>query len=143
MRLNQAIEKRVIGSLGEAIAARMEEEKTRARLVRIFTDPGLQMCSFTVTEKGYALRNADGEYLSYVASDIENGPEHVTGAMGIVASLLYGRFLAGGYPLALVSMDNVSRNGEKLKFDQNGFATCPATGERYQLVNDLCQLVEI
>ena len=108
-------EKKVIGSLGEAIAARMENEKIRARLIRVFSDPGLQMCSFTVTEKGYALRNADGEYLNYVASDIENGPEHVTGAMGIVASLMYERFLVGGYPLALVSMDNVSRNGEKLK----------------------------
>ena len=108
-------EKRVIGSLGEVIAARMEDGKIRERLIRIFTDPGLQMCSFTVTEKGYALRDADGKYLSYVASDIANGPEHVIGAMGIVASLLYERFLAGEYPMALVSMDNVSRNGEKLK----------------------------
>lgn len=107
-------EKKVIGSLGEAIAARMEDEKVRDRLKAIFSDPGLQFCSYTVTEKGYALRNADGEYLSYVVSDIENGPEHATGAMGITASLMYERFLAGGYPLALVSMDNVSRNGEKL-----------------------------
>lgn len=36
----------------------------------------------------------------------------------------------------------VSRHGEKLKFDQDGFATCPATGEKYQLVNDLCQLID-
>lgn len=35
----------------------------------------------------------------------------------------------------------VSRHGEKLKFDETGFATCPATGEKYQLVNDLCKLV--
>ncbi len=30
----------------------------------------------------------------------------------------------------------VSRNGEKLHFDAEGFATCPATGEKYQLKND-------
>ena len=35
----------------------------------------------------------------------------------------------------------VSRNGEKLKFDKEGFAICPATGEKYQLVNDICKLV--
>lgn len=35
----------------------------------------------------------------------------------------------------------VSRHGEKLHFDEVGFATCPATGEKYQLVNDKCQLV--
>jgi UDP-2-acetamido-3-amino-2,3-dideoxy-glucuronate N-acetyltransferase len=36
----------------------------------------------------------------------------------------------------------VSRNGEQLKFDQDGLAICPATGERYQLVNGMCQLIE-
>jgi UDP-2-acetamido-3-amino-2,3-dideoxy-glucuronate N-acetyltransferase len=36
----------------------------------------------------------------------------------------------------------VSRHGEQLKFDQDGLAICPATGERYQLVNGMCQLIE-
>ena len=36
----------------------------------------------------------------------------------------------------------VSRHGEKLHFDAAGFATCPATGERYQLVDNLCTLVD-
>jgi UDP-2-acetamido-3-amino-2,3-dideoxy-glucuronate N-acetyltransferase len=35
----------------------------------------------------------------------------------------------------------VSRHGEKLHFDAAGFATCPATGEQYQLVNNLCTLI--
>ncbi len=35
--------------------------------------------------------------------------------MGIVTSMLYRRFRAGRYPLALVSMDNCSHNGERLK----------------------------
>ncbi|MDO5702763.1 MAG: mannitol dehydrogenase family protein, partial [Lachnospiraceae bacterium] len=38
-----------------------------------------------------------------------------SGAMGVVASMLYERFLAGAKPLALVSMDNVSQNGRKLR----------------------------
>lgn len=35
----------------------------------------------------------------------------------------------------------VSRNGEKLHFDEHGLATCPATGERYQLKNDTVTLL--
>ena len=35
--------------------------------------------------------------------------------MAVVCSLLNERFKAGKYPLAVVSMDNCSHNGEKLK----------------------------
>ena len=37
----------------------------------------------------------------------------------------------------------VSRHGEKLAFDAQGFATCPATGERYQLLNDAVSLIKL
>lgn len=36
----------------------------------------------------------------------------------------------------------VSRYGEKLIFNEQGLATCPATGEHYQLTNDSVCLVE-
>ena len=71
------------------------------------------MISFTVTEKGYALKGIDGNFLPVVVSDIENGPESAKHAMSIVAALLFERFKAGRYPLAVVSMDNCSHNGEK------------------------------
>ena len=35
--------------------------------------------------------------------------------MGIVAAMLFERFKAGKYPLAVVSMDNMSQNGKKLR----------------------------
>lgn len=108
-------DKQVLGSLTEAVKAQSDNPAAWSRLKEIFTDPGLQMVSFTITEKGYALKNSEGSYLGYVAKDMENGPESVTGAMGIVTSLLYARFCKGKFPLALVSMDNVSRNGEKLR----------------------------
>ena len=112
-------EKRVIGSLAEAIAAKTGEPETWARLKAIFTDPGLQMCSFTITEKGYALRSADGELFPFVKADIEAGPAGETApmynsAMSVVTALLYERFKAGALPMAVVSMDNCSHNGEKL-----------------------------
>lgn len=105
----------VLGSLSEAVKAQSDNPAAWSRLKEIFSAPGLQMVSFTITEKGYALKNAEGEYLGYVKKDMENGPEAVTGAMGILTSLLYTRFCAGKFPLALVSMDNVSRNGKKLR----------------------------
>ncbi|MCD7867980.1 MAG: mannitol dehydrogenase family protein [Clostridiales bacterium] len=109
------MDRKVLGSLAEAIKARSDDPAAWSRLRDIFSHPGLQMVSFTITEKGYALRGADGKYLSHVKADMENGPAAVTGAMGAVTALLYARFQAGRYPLALVSMDNVSRNGEKLR----------------------------
>ena len=36
----------------------------------------------------------------------------------------------------------VSRNGEKLTFDESGRATCPATGEKYLLENGSVRLIE-
>ena len=104
-------EKKIIGSLTEAIKAPQEIE----RLTEIFINPGLQLISFTITEKGYALHDSEGNYFSFVKSDIENGPKKSTGVMGILTSMLYERYKAGKFPLALLSMDNVSQNGKKLR----------------------------
>mgnify|MGYP000076131722 FL=1 len=73
------------------------------------------MLSFTITEKGYALANLKGEYLPVVTADIENGPTKAHHAMSIVAALLLERYNTCKAPIAVVSMDNCSHNGEKLK----------------------------
>ena len=44
-------EKKVLGSLTEAIKAQSYSQKEWERLKEIFADPGLQMVSFTITEK--------------------------------------------------------------------------------------------
>ena len=108
-------DKQVLGSLSEAVKADSEDPEEWTRLKSVFTNPSLMMVSFTITEKGYALRDPDGQYFRYVKADIENGPEHPAGAMGVVCSMLYERYKAGSTPLALVSMDNVSQNGKKLR----------------------------
>ena len=115
-------EYRVLGSLAEAVKVRSADPAAWKRLKEIFTDPGLQIVSFTITEKGYALADADGNCLPYVKKDMEEGPEHVTGAMGIVTAMLLERFRAGAQPLALVSMDNCSHNGDLLKSSVCGMA---------------------
>ena len=104
-------DKKIIGSLTEAIKVPEEIE----RLKEIFKNPELQLISFTITEKGYALHDSKGNYFNFVKKDIENGPENPTGAMGIISAMLFERFKAGKFPLAVVSMDNVSQNGKKLR----------------------------
>lgn len=105
----------VIASVSEALRASFQYEEDIERLMTIAKSPSLQLLSFTITEKGYALRNMDGELLPVVVSDIENGPADCKHAMSIVCALLYERFIEGNLPLAVVSMDNCSHNGDKLK----------------------------
>ena len=104
---------RVIGSIGGAICAKdagLEQLKGYAR------NDSLQMISFTITEKGYAVKDMNGNVFPFVEEDIKAGPEgELNSAMSIIASMLYDRFKAGEKPLALVSMDNCSRNGDKLR----------------------------
>ena len=107
--------RRVLGSLSEALALRPGDKEARDRLTQIFTDPGLQMVSFTITEKGYALHGADGGWLAPALKDAQEGPEKAGTAMGLVTAMLAERWKAGKAPLALVSMDNVSQNGKKLR----------------------------
>ena len=108
-------EYKVLGSLAEAVKAQSSNETQWNRLKEIFTSKSLQMVSFTITEKGYALQKADGTWFPFVQADIENGPDKATGAMAVVVAMLYERYKAGKYPLALVSMDNCSKNGAKLR----------------------------
>lgn len=114
LKADGSTEKRVIGSLTEAVKAQSQVPEDWNRLKEIFINPEFQMASFTITEKGYALKNASGEYFPFVQADIDNGPEKPGAAMAIVTALLFERFKAGKYPVAIVSCDNCSHNGEKL-----------------------------
>ena len=108
-------DKEVIASIAKGIRADSSNAAEWAALKACFTNPALQMASFTITEKGYALTNVKGEVMPVVTEDIANGPDKVRHAMAVVAAMLYARFQAGAQPIAMVSMDNCSHNGEKLK----------------------------
>jgi len=86
----------------------------RAKVAEIFENPSLQMASFTITEKGYQLKAADGSLLPFIAGDIEAGPDHAANLMGVTAGLLHRRYLKGAPPVTLVSLDNCSHNGDRL-----------------------------
>lgn len=107
-------ERKLLGSLTEAIKAQSCDEAAWARLKEIFAAESLQMVSFTITEKGYALKTADGAFFGFIEKDIENGPDKATSAMAIITAMLLERYRNGGTPIALVSMDNCSQNGKLL-----------------------------
>lgn len=108
------IEKTVVGSVVESLALNSECEKDFDRLKEIFRQSSLQMATFTITEKGYGLTDGRGETLADVAHDFQHGPARPKSYIGKVASLLYERYKAGKLPIAMVSMDNCSHNGDRL-----------------------------
>ena len=112
---NGSREYKVLGSLAEALKAQSSDSAQWNRLKNVFSSKSLQLVSFTITEKGYALHCADGTWLPYVQKDIQNGPDSPTGAMAVLTAMLYERYKAGKYPLALLSLDNCSQNGHKLR----------------------------
>ncbi len=105
----------IIASVAEGLRADAKDAGQMARLAEIFVNPSLQMASFTITEKGYALRNMAGELMPVVVADMQEGPDSARHAMSVVASLMFKRYQSGAHPIALVSMDNCSHNGEKLR----------------------------
>ncbi len=110
-----SMDKEVIASVAQGLRAGAAYPQDMARLKEIFRSPSLQMASYTITEKGYALTNIAGEFFPVVQADFDNGPEGCSHAMSITTALLWERFQAGGPPIAMVSMDNCSHNGEKLR----------------------------
>lgn len=105
------IEKVVVGSIGETV--RVNEDRDRLR--EILCQPSLQMVSFTITEKGYSLTDAQGNQAADVAHDCMAGPNFCISYMGRVASLLHLRYARGAAPIAMVSMDNFAHNGDRLQ----------------------------
>lgn len=107
------------GSMDKEIVASVTDSLTMQydlpRIQQIFEMPCLQMVSFTITEKGYALRGADGELMPAIAADMDRGPDECTEFMPRMAAMCLQRKKACGKPLSMVSMDNCSHNGEKFR----------------------------
>lgn len=122
LKADGSIEKKVIGSVVESLTAEEQNTADQMRLAEIFSAPSLKMASFTITEKGYAITGADGSYTPLVQADMQDPalcPKHI---MGKVAKLLYVRYQSGAAPIAMVSMDNCSHNGDKLKAAVTAYA---------------------
>lgn len=109
------VELKVIGSVVHGYKLNGSAPEDESEVKELITKPSLQLVSYTITEKGYAVRGIDGEFLPQVKQDIAQGPEKVGHAMSWTAALLLKRYQSGALPIAMVSMDNCSHNGDKLK----------------------------
>ena len=116
LKASGAIEKKVIASVAKVLWMGKKEEFEE--LKAIFRAPSLKMGSLTITEKAYNLYGGGGEIQPDAAADFDSGPAG-DGAgpknyLAKISALLLERFRAGAFPMALVSMDNCSHNGDKL-----------------------------
>lgn len=110
LKSDGTVEKRVVASVCEALGY----SQNVSRVEELFTNSGLQMVSLTITEKGYAVTDPQGNPLPFCAGDFESLDKPVS-IMAILTRLMYQRYLAGAHKLALVSLDNCSHNGTILK----------------------------
>ncbi len=109
------VDKTVIGSIAESVAMNADDATAWERMKEIFASESLQMVSLTITEKGYNLNQADGDFFPAVKNDLSKGPEKPESYIGKLTALLYYRYRNGKTPIAMVSMDNCSHNGTLLE----------------------------
>jgi len=116
LKADGTTEKQVIAS----IAASYRMDTQLGSLKEFFKAPSLQIASFTITEKGYSLTGRDGALFPDIADDLKTGPGAPKSYLGRIASLLYERYMNAPFgsdsalPIAMVSMDNCSHNGDIL-----------------------------
>lgn len=111
LKADGKIEKEIVASVVESLIPKSDYD----RMVEIFTSRSLQIATFTITEKGYAIRDNKGEFFPWIKKDIETFNNKPESTIGILTKLCYERYIKGKYPLALLSLDNVSHNGTLLK----------------------------
>jgi len=95
-----SVGKRVVASVAEALACSRDD----TRIAEIMTADSLQIVSMTITEKGYTVKEPHTEQFARPKSIIAR-----------LCRLLYLRFVSGAHPVAMLSLDNCSHNGDLLR----------------------------
>ncbi len=105
-------EPRVIGSMVEFLVGPEDPEAVLARM----TDPTVRIVSLTVTEGGYHVNTATGEFdpsEASVAHDISRAAADLpTSAFGYLVEALRRRRADGNPPFTVMSCDNIAGNGD-------------------------------
>lgn len=110
-----SMNKRLLDSTEQALYGNPTSKEEWKRINHFFESPILKFSTFTITEKGYSITKSNGSLLPIIEKDMELGPRKPTHTMSVIASLLYTRYKANELPIAMVTTDNFSRNGEKFK----------------------------
>nr|WP_242590545.1 mannitol dehydrogenase family protein [Enterococcus sp. MSG2901] len=109
------LDKKLLAATADAFFCHPSEKESFTQVVRYFENPALQFTTFTITEKGYHLKDAAGKFFPVVEADIQNGLKAPQHTISIVTALLHKRFLAGELPIAMISTDNFSQNGKRFQ----------------------------
>ncbi|QOQ39652.1 mannitol dehydrogenase family protein [Trueperella pecoris] len=105
---------KVIAGISEGLA--WQRPADFARLAQIVTNPDVTLMTMTITEKGYGIHDSHGELSEQVQADIAANPRDFhANTMANIAGLLVRRYDAGGAPINVISFDNFSHNGDKLR----------------------------
>ncbi len=108
-----------IGSLVELLWSGEDLEAIIAKVA----DPAIRIISLTITEGGYNIDKASGEFIlssEAIAHDLEN-PTAPTTVFGIIAEGLRRRIAAGGEAVTILSCDNLQHNGNTCARAFNSF----------------------
>lgn len=111
-QLDAEIRFETIGAFAEVLTAPRDPDAVLARLA----DPAVKLLTATITEKGYCLA-PDGT-LDFAHADIAADlahPDRPTSAIGWVVEGLRLRRAAGLAPFTVVSCDNLTDNGHRLR----------------------------
>jgi fructuronate reductase len=122
-QMEQDTQLSLIGSIAEVLVAPLDYVKVQARL----TAASCKYVTMTITEKGYCL-NSRGELdLNHadIAADLQlpDAVSQAKSAIGLLTQALWLRHRAGLPLLTLLSCDNLTDNGHKLKAAVRNFAT--------------------
>ncbi len=101
---------RVVGSIVDYLFAPADPEAVLQRM----TDPATRIVSLTITEGGYLVNQATGEFDSRnegIQADLQPDAVPAT-AFGFVTEALSRRRAAGVEPFTVMSCDNIAGNGE-------------------------------
>ena len=101
---------RVIGSVVDHLVAPEDPEA----VLRVMSDPATRIVSLTITEGGYLVNQATGEFDAddpSIQHDLAEGAIPMT-AFGFITEALVRRRAAGTPPFTVMSCDNIQGNGE-------------------------------
>ncbi|MCL1935276.1 MAG: mannitol dehydrogenase family protein [Defluviitaleaceae bacterium] len=98
-----------------SISESLNMSSGKDRLIEIFIKNSLQIVSLTITEKGYQTHDINGNILPYIQKEISDLPQNAKSIPALLTYLLIKRYEKNKMPIALVSMDNCSYNGDLLK----------------------------
>jgi fructuronate reductase len=115
MKASGELVKTVCAAMTEVVAADPADEASWERLKAVFQAKSLQMVTLAVTEKAYDLRAMDGSLRPEVVAELDAGITKPGHLMLKLTALLLERYRSGGVPVAVVSTDNFSHNGDRLK----------------------------